>query len=99
MKLKVYILSAFALASGVAIGWIDTRPSWDDTGITAGAICVVTATLGAVMPSRAWLWALLVGGSMLSLNIMLSGNYQAAVALAIAFVGACAGVVIDKARR
>ncbi len=52
---------AIALAVGGLIGYIDSRPNWDDTGVTAAAIFVVCGTLGAAGPSRPWLWALAVG--------------------------------------
>ena len=40
---------------------VDSRPGWDDTGITAGLILLACAGLGMAMPERAWLWALLGG--------------------------------------
>lgn len=96
MKPKFWLLLISALAFGLVIGWVDTRPTWDDTGITAAAILLVTGVLGATMPSRAWVWALTVGGSVLLLDIVLVANYGGVLALAIAFVGAYAGVLIRK---
>jgi hypothetical protein len=31
-------LLVLALSLGTVIGWIDSRPGWDDTGITIGAV-------------------------------------------------------------
>ncbi len=36
-----------AIGAGLAIGYMDSRPGWDDTGITAGALAV--AALVAVL--------------------------------------------------
>jgi hypothetical protein len=50
-----------AVALGLAIAWVDSRPHWDDAGITAGMLFLVCALLGAIDPRRAWQWALAVG--------------------------------------
>jgi hypothetical protein len=55
------ILLAVALSLGAAIAYVDSRPRWDDTGITAAALVLCSGILGAVGPSRPWLWALAVG--------------------------------------
>lgn len=54
-------LAGLALIVGLAIGWNDSRPTWDDTGITVGLLVVAGAIFGIVDPRRWWLWALLVG--------------------------------------
>lgn len=54
------LLAAASLA-GIAIAYIDARPTWDDTGITAGAMALAAAALGLLGPQRPWLWALAVG--------------------------------------
>jgi hypothetical protein len=55
------VLALAALAVGLAIGWNDSRPGWDDTGLTAGLLVVAGAVFGLVDPRRWWLWLLLVG--------------------------------------
>ena len=54
-------MAATAFAIGLAIGWNDSRPTWDDTGVTAGLLVLAAAVFGVVSPARWWLWALLVG--------------------------------------
>src|SRR5579871_6862609 len=39
-----------AIALGLAIAWVDSRPRWDDTGITVGVLFITSAILGAVSP-------------------------------------------------
>lgn len=87
---------AGALLSGLVIGWIDSRPTWDDTGVIVGAIFIVTAFFGAVTPERPWLWALLVGGSIAMVSIMASANYGALSSLVIAFGGAYTGWLLRR---
>ena len=55
-----WVLAASMVAGG-AIAFVDSRPSWDDTGITAGAMLLAAATFGFLGPQRAWRWALAVG--------------------------------------
>jgi hypothetical protein len=82
---------------GILIGWVDTRPTWDDAGVTAAAILSVAAILGAAAPQRAWVWALAVGGSTVLLNVALRNSFGSVVALVFAFVGAFAGAFVRKA--
>jgi len=55
-----WVLAA-AMAAGAAIAFVDSRPSWDDTGITAGSMLLAAAAFGCLGPQRPWRWALAVG--------------------------------------
>ncbi len=55
------VLFVASLAIGAGITYVDSRPNWDDTGVTVAAILVSCGILGAAGPSRPWLWALAVG--------------------------------------
>ena len=92
-RLRFWGLLAFALALGLGRGWVDSRPTWDDTGITASAILIVTALFGAALPKYAWDWALAVGVWVPAFEIPPSGRYEALIALVIAFAGAYAGAL------
>ena len=80
-----------ALALGAGMAWIDSRPTWDDTGVSAMAVFVVSGTLGLFEPNRPWLWALVIGGWFPVISIATSGNWGAFAALAIGCIGAFAG--------
>src|SRR5438128_8681120 len=41
-----------ALLVGLGIGIVDSRPHWDDTGITAMALLAASAVLGILQPRR-----------------------------------------------
>lgn len=91
-----WILLAVAVILGLLITWVDSQPTWDDTGITAGMIFIVTALLGAIMPNRALVWAIAVGGGIPLVGITRSHNYAALLALFIALFGAYAGALGRK---
>jgi prepilin signal peptidase PulO-like enzyme (type II secretory pathway) len=95
------VLLPTAIVIGLAITWVDSRPTWDDTGITVGAILLVCTCLGGVAPQRAWRWAPAVGAWIPLHGILISHNYGSVLALAPAFLGAYAGAgvrrVIDPA--
>jgi hypothetical protein len=90
-----WILLIVALAFGAAITWIDTRPTWDDTGITAAMILVSTATLGFANPPRAWLYALAVSVWIPAFGLV-HGNHTALIALGVGFIGAYAGAAARR---
>lgn len=93
---QFWSLLGLAIGLGLGIAWVDSRPTWDDTGITAGAIFIVTALLGLVQPTRAWIWALTVGIWIPILGITLHQNYGSILALIVAFVGAYAGALVRR---
>ena len=84
-----FILPTLVLVAGVAIAWIDTRPRWDDTGVTAGAI-LVAAALGGLLGLRPWLAAILVVAPLLIAELG-SADIGLLVAPLVAFVGAYGG--------
>jgi len=88
------LLVAFLV--GGLIAWIDSRPGWDDTGITVGLLVLVCAGFGALQPARAWLWALAVGIWLPLVEIALTGHLGSLVAIAIAFAGAYAGALARR---
>ena len=45
-------LLALALGLGGLLTYVDTRPTWDDTGVTAAALLVTAALLGCLVPAR-----------------------------------------------
>ncbi len=90
------VLFVAALAIGAGIAYVDSRPNWDDSGVTAAAILVSCGILGAAGPSRAWLWALAVGLWIPLLGIALHRNYGSLLALPFAFAGAFAGMALRR---
>ena len=88
------VLLVVALALGGIITYVDTLPTWDDTGITAAALLVISGVLGFLGPNRPWLWALALGVWIPIVDLVRTQNYWTMVALVMAFVGAYAGMAI-----
>ena len=55
------LLLMTAVVAGRAVAYVDSRSTWDDTGITAGALVILSGLLGLAGPRRPWVWALGVG--------------------------------------
>jgi hypothetical protein len=89
----VLIASALILCAGLAIAWVDTRPRWDDTGITAGALAIVAA-MGSLARVPPWLVAALVAGPILVAE--LSGGTGVLLAIPFALAGAYAGAFVRR---
>ena len=90
-------LLLLAIALGLLIAWVDSRPSWDDSGITAGVVFLTAAIFGALRPARAPLWALAVGIWIPLFGIILRQNFGSLLALAVALFGAFAGASDPRA--
>ena len=88
-----------AAATGAAIANVDSRPSLDDTGVTAVAVLVASASLALWIPRRWWLWAMLVGAWVPLVEIIQAGNAVSLLALALAGAGAAIGAAVSPARR
>lgn len=84
MKLgpRSMLICAGLLCAGAAIAWVDTRPKWDDTGITAVAV-VITAATGALGGVRYWLSAALTVAPLLAVELPAGVGVLLAVPLAL----------------
>ena len=85
------------VVAGVTLGFIDSRPGWDDTGVMAGTLLLVAFLLGALAPRRPWTIALAVGIWIPLFGILATRNYGSLLALAFAFAGAYAGSLVRGA--
>jgi hypothetical protein len=45
----------------LVIAWVDSRPTWDDTGVTAFSMLLSGLIFGLIRPERPWQWALGIG--------------------------------------
>ena len=96
-KTRMAMQIGIAVVIGIFICWIDSRPNWDDSGITAGMIFLSTAILGFVSPRYAYVWGLSVGIWIPLVGILLDHNFGSLIALVVAMGGAYVGAVISKA--
>ncbi len=87
------LASALTLCAGSAIAWVDTRPRWDDTGITAAAL-VIAAAAGAMARVPPWLAAALVAGPVVAAELTRATGVLLAIPFAV--VGAYAGAFVRR---
>jgi hypothetical protein len=93
------LLFAGAVILGLAIAWVDARPTWDDTGITVGALLLSAGVLGWMAPKRPWLWALAIGIWIPAHAVVQHpgpGSLVMLTVLAFPFAGAYAGMAIRR---
>ena len=91
------LLFAAANILGLFFAYIDSRPTWDDTGVLVGMIVLSAATLGAIVPRRPWLWALAIGVWMPLQEALTTHRLPAsAVAIVFALVGAYLGAGLRR---
>ncbi len=98
MRLDFKFISylALSLVAGVLIAWMDSRPGWDDTGITAGTIVLVSALFGYLWPSRPWIWALTVSLWIPLHAIILSGDLKMLLVTLFGFAGSYLGASVKN---
>lgn len=90
-------LIVVSIVIGLAIAIVDSRPGWDDTGVTAAALLLATFAIALAAGRRPWLWALLVGVWTPLLELSASGQPASLIALAFAGMGAAAGYLSARA--
>jgi hypothetical protein len=89
-------LMLLALFLGAAIGWVDSRPDWDDTGITIGAVLLASVLCGLIGPKLPWLLGIAVGIGVPAWGIALHGTFASLIALPVAVAGAYAGALVRR---
>jgi hypothetical protein len=88
------ILLAVAVAAGLFSAYIDSRPNWDDTGILAFGILIVSGLITLLGFRRPWLAALAVGIWIPLHGIFITYKYASILALVFAFIGAYGGWLV-----
>ena len=94
ISLMQKILLAIAVTAGLFIAYVDSRPTWDDTGITVGVILLTSGLLALIGFQRPWLLGLAVGVWLPLYEIFTTHGYASIIALVIAFIGAYGGWAI-----
>lgn len=93
---KFGIFLVISITLGILIAWVDSRPNWDDTGITAMAILATTGIISYINPSKPLLWALTISAWIPFWGIINTQNYSSLLAIVFGLIGAYAGVFIRK---
>jgi len=88
------LLLGIAVLAGLFSAYVDSRPNWDDTGILAFGILIVSGLVALLGYRRPWLVALAVGLWIPLRGIFVTHNYGSILALVFAFVGAYGGWLV-----
>lgn len=81
---------------GITIAWIDSRPNWDDTGVSAFLVLMAALLCGYLAAKKPWIIALAVSLWIPLYSILSTHNYGAFLALIPGFIGAYAGYLLKK---
>ncbi|MGZ8562228.1 MAG: hypothetical protein ACXWWU_01250 [Candidatus Limnocylindria bacterium] len=90
------LLAGVATAIGLAAAYVDSRVTWDDTGVTVMLILLATAVLTALSGRRPWLWALLVGAWVPIFEISGRSGAASLLALVAAAIGSAIGYALNR---
>jgi hypothetical protein len=88
------ILLAVAILAGLFSAYVDSRPTWDDTGILAGGLLLVSGLLTLLGHRKPWLIALAVGIWIPVHDIYLSHDFRLLLILLIPLIGAYGGWLV-----
>lgn len=93
---KFIFFLLLSILAGLLIAWIDFRPGWDDTGITAGMIVLTAALFGYLHPAKPWIWALTVSGWIPLHAIILNSDFKMLLVTLFGFAGAYLGAAVKN---
>jgi fructose-specific phosphotransferase system IIC component len=94
---KSFILSfLLACVLGISIAWVDSRPNWDDAGISAFLVLITSMVAGYSAKQKPWLIALAVGAWIPLYGIVFTQNVGSLLALLPGIIGAYTGWWIER---
>lgn len=88
------VLLAIAMLAGLFSAYVDSRPTWDDTGILAGGLLIASGLLTLLGHRKPWLIALAVGIWIPLHDIYLSHDIRMLLVLLFPLVGAYGGWLV-----
>lgn len=96
MKKSFNLSFVLAISFGIAIAWIDSRPNWDDTGVSVFLVLVAASLCGFLASQKPWLIALAVSLWIPLFSMLSTQNFGAFLAFVPGFIGAFGGWFIKK---
>jgi hypothetical protein len=94
MKQKILLFSSVVM--GLLIAYIDSRPTWDDTGMTVFALLAGGAIIGLLLQKRPWLFALAFGLWVPLWGVIARHDPRMLIVLIFPFAGVFAGWAIRQ---
>ncbi|MCE1197600.1 MAG: hypothetical protein LWW85_01420 [Marinilabiliales bacterium] len=95
-KNRFILLIALSLLTGWLLFWIDSRPGWDDSGITAGLMVLLAAFYGFISPEKPWIWGLTTGLWIPLMALFREGSFSLMPVCLFAFAGAYLGASVRR---
>ena len=93
------LLLATAVLAGLFSAYVDSRPTWDDTGILMGGLLLASGLLTLLGHRRPWLIGLAVGIWIPAYEIFKSHDLLMMVILLIPLIGAYGGWLVRLGTR
>lgn len=90
------LLAFAALLIGLGVGYVDSRPTWDDVGVTVSLLLIASAMMAGLSGRRPWLWAALIGTGVPAFEIPGRGGPASLVALLVAAIGSAIGYALAR---
>jgi hypothetical protein len=90
------LLAVAAALIGLAIAYVDSRPAWDDTGITVSLILLTAAMVAGLSGRWPWLWAVLIGAWLPIFELSGRSGPASLLALLVAAAGSAAGSALAR---
>jgi len=94
MRQKILLFCSVAI--GLLIAYIDSRPTWDDTGITILSLLVSGGIIGLLLEKRPWLFALAIGVWIPIVGIIARHDFMMLIILIFPFAGVYAGWAVRE---
>jgi hypothetical protein len=88
------LLLAVAVVAGLFSAYVDSQPTWDDTGILVGGLLLVSGLLTLLGHRRPWLIGLAVGIWIPMYEIFTTHDFMMLVILLIPLIGAYGGWLV-----
>ena len=89
MKQKLLLVAAVIF--GLFVAYVDSRPNWNDAGITVFALLIGSGIIGLLAEKRPWLYALAIGLWLPLWYIITTHNMSMIIILAFPIVGVYVG--------
>jgi hypothetical protein len=90
------LLALVAGVIGLTLGYLDSQPSWDDSGITAALLLLSSAMAAGISGRRPWLWALLTGSWIPLFEVWGTAGLASLAALGVAMIWAFGGYLLVR---